>query len=75
MKDGRGIDFSGERYIGEAIEATRGSWVVLYVQYAVRPCDVVTKNSPGRAVKPAARQPVGRGQIVGSCKIIFRRSP
>ncbi len=42
MKDGRGIDFSGERYIGEAIEATRGSWVVLYVQYAVRPCDVVT---------------------------------
>ena len=23
------------------------------------------KNSPGRAVKPAARQPVERGQIVG----------
>jgi hypothetical protein len=41
MKDGRGIFFSGERYIREAIEATRGSWVVLYVQYAVR-CDVVT---------------------------------
>ena len=41
MKDGRVIGFSGERYIREAIEATRGSWVVLYVQYAVR-CDVVT---------------------------------
>lgn len=74
MKEGRGIDFSGERYIRKAIEATRGSWVVLYVQYAVR-CDVVTKNSPGRAVKPAARQRVEQGQIVGSCKIIFRRSP
>ena len=33
--------FFRERYIREAIEATRGSWVVLYVQYAVRR-DVVT---------------------------------
>jgi len=74
MKDGPWNRFSGERYIREAIEATRGSWVVLYVQYAVRR-GVVTKNSPGRAVKPAARQPGERGQIVGSCKIIFRRSP
>lgn len=48
-EEGRGIDFSGERYIREAIEATRGSWVVLYVQYAVR-CDVVTVGDDNRFI-------------------------
>jgi len=74
LYDKQGSRFSGERYIGEAVEAT-GSRVMLHVQYASAQCDVFTKSSPGRAVKPAARQPVERGQTVRSCMIIFRQSP
>ena len=79
--------FREKGILGEgAVEATRGSWVMLYVQYAGAPCEVFTvkdnnqshrksthkkggilpKSSPVRAVKPAARQPVERGQTV-SC--------
>jgi len=34
--------FQEKGILGEAVEATRGSWVVLYVQYAVAPCRVFT---------------------------------
>jgi len=75
LYDRQGSRFTGERYIRGAVEATGGSGVMLYVQYAGAQCDVFTKSSPGHAVKPAARQPVERGQIVRNCMIIFRRSP
>jgi hypothetical protein len=85
LYDRQGSKFTGERYIRGAVEATGGSGVMLYVQYAGAQCDEFTvknklisrrsmnpkgenspKSSPGHAVKPAARQPVERGQIV-SC--------
>jgi hypothetical protein len=33
---------TGERYIGKAVEATGGSGVMLYVQYAGAQCGVFT---------------------------------
>jgi hypothetical protein len=42
--------FTGERYIREAVEATGGCGVMLYVQYAGAQCDVFTvkKNQISR---------------------------
>ena len=42
LYDKQGSRLSGERYIGEADEATGGSAVMLYVQYAGAQCDVFT---------------------------------
>jgi len=75
MKDRERVIFGRKVYWGEAVEATGGSWVMLYVQNAGAACEVFTKSSPGRAVKPAARQLVERDQTVGSCMIIFRQFP
>jgi hypothetical protein len=37
--------FQEEGILEGAIEATRGSWVMLYVQYAGAPCEVFTVMS------------------------------
>jgi hypothetical protein len=41
LYDRQGSTFTGERYIRE-VEATGGSGVMLYVQYADAQCDVFT---------------------------------
>jgi len=71
----REVGFREKGILGRAVEDTGGSGVMLYVQYAGAPCEVFTRSSPGRAVKPVARQSVERGQIVRNCMIIFRRFP
>jgi len=42
LYDRQGSRFTGERYIGEAVEATGGSGVMLYVQCAGAQCYVFT---------------------------------
>jgi hypothetical protein len=56
--DKQGSRFSGERYIEEADEATGGSAVMLYVQYAGAQCDVFTVIKDDQSVADLRTQKV-----------------
>jgi hypothetical protein len=64
MKDRERVIFGRKVYWGEAVEATGGSWVMLYVQNAGAACEVFTVRDNSSMINPQCRGRIRYQKVV-----------